>query len=922
MATIPLQIAQRSLDTGSVVQYPGGGEIGRAMQSAGSELTQLADYAQQRQDQMDRFKRVALENEFDQAVANQSDDFARNAPADGAGIHDGIVGQIDPKTGTVIKPGLFDNLADEYRQKMPASQRGYFDAGLGAKRLAVSGSAASTQYAQEQKYATLEVGKIQDGIINSILQMDPNDAKSYDAFKAQGRATIEASPLAPLAKKAALDAWEETTPKALAQAITARDPGKLRAMLGMAPAETKEVAPAAGGAGGASRSGGLLQRGRGIANYFQQKGLSPVAAAGIAGALMQENGGRFDGPAGDNGISHGAAQWNGARFEGLKHFAAARGKDWTDGTTQLDYILWEMENGDPGARRAGRELKAATTVEQAATAMMHFERPKGYSEGNPTAGHAYGNRLRFAQEVAGENPTVGVMAPSADPRFASLSPEDRLSLANADDVAFRQKEAAGRAQANAHYSAYKDAMELGVVQGKVADEGMISNDTILKDGDKATLIRSLRAQNETLNQTQADLASLASGGLTIDPYATKDRTRVDNIYSESLKHVPQAQQGAVTTEIIRQTGVVPQPVVNNIRQGLTSQDPAQVAAAAQTAQRITQLDPAALGRRDGGTEVQRAADDFGHMVNDLNMSPTDAAKRLIDLRDPAKQQTRKALEPAAKEFVKSLADFDLAKQFKTGWLGGTPSLGLTPEQELGIKADFNAIAEDMFYAKNGDPELAKNAALEQMKTLYGVSDLAGDHVLVKHPPEKYWPKQSSENATTAFGLIGIPGTAASPWQYVQTQLYQDVSKLDENFQPGSIRLVTTPETDAAVKRGEMPGYAVLYKDHNGNLQTIPGKLWRPDVTHMLETEKAKAAKRQADAEVAARQKDLQINAGRDREFSQGQDFTKPGTTIYTPERRQQFLKDEATGQKGAPGANIPTDIPSPDQLQPTPGNAM
>jgi hypothetical protein len=487
-----------------------------------------------------------------------------------------------------------------------------------------------------------------------------------------------------------------------------------------------------------------------------------------------------------------------------------------------------------------------------------------------------------------------------------LPPEDRLSLANADDVAFRQQQAADRAQANADYSAYKDSMELGIVQGKVSDEGLISNDTVLKDGDKATLIRSLRAQNDTINQTQADLSALASGGFTVDPYATKDRTRVDNVYAESLKHVPQDKQGAVTTEIIRQTGVVPQPVVNNMRQGLASQDPAQVAAAAQTAQRISQLNPSALGRRDGGSDVQKSADDFTHLVNDLNMSPTDAAKRLIDLRDPKVQQTRKALEPAAKEFIKSLADVDIASEFKTGLLGGTPSLGITPEQEFGIKADFNAIAEDMFYAKNGDAELAKNAALQQMKVLYGVSDLAGSHVLMKHPPERYWPQQSTQSDTTLFGSIPIPGTGGSPWQYAITQLHNDIDVYSQGgkaIDPSTVQLIATPETDADVKAGRLPGYAVMWRDDNGNLQTIPGKLWRPDVSKMQAVDKANEAKRQSEADTRARQNDQLYN-----------------TNLLTGEP---LPKTEATpAPKPEPGSNIPADIPSPDELQATPGSAM
>jgi hypothetical protein len=49
-----------------------------------------------------------------------------------------------------------------------------------------------------------------------------------------------------------------------------------------------------------------------------------------------------------------------------------------------------------------------------------------------------------------------------------------------------------------------------------------------------------------------------------------------------------------------------------------------------------------------------------------------------------------------------------------------------------------------------------------------------------------------------------------------------------------VQFVTTPETDKMVKRGEMPAYQVMYTDKNGVLQTIPGKMWRPDAKRIFD----------------------------------------------------------------------------------------
>lgn len=149
-------------------------------------------------------------------------------------------------------------------------------------------------------------------------------------------------------------------------------------------------------------------KGAEYSNYLQTKhGLSPVAAAGIVGGLVQESGldpgYGFTRPGGDNGTAHGMGQWRLDRAQGLQKFAQAQGKPPTDPTTQLDYLVTEMKGGDMGAQRAYAMLQQAKTPEEATTAMMHFFRPAGYTPNNPQGGHGYTQRVQYAQQFA---PTV------------------------------------------------------------------------------------------------------------------------------------------------------------------------------------------------------------------------------------------------------------------------------------------------------------------------------------------------------------------------------------------------------------------------------------------------------------------------------------------------------------------------------------
>lgn len=95
--------------------------------------------------------------------------------------------------------------------------------------------------------------------------------------------------------------------------------------------------------------------------YIQKKlismGFTASAAAGVVGNLVQESGLRTD-AIGDNGTSGGLAQWHNERLDALKRFAAARGKEWTDLDTQIEFLTEEMRTSyaDTYAKMQNAEL--------------------------------------------------------------------------------------------------------------------------------------------------------------------------------------------------------------------------------------------------------------------------------------------------------------------------------------------------------------------------------------------------------------------------------------------------------------------------------------------------------------------------------------------------------------------------------------
>lgn len=238
MATIPLQLAQRRLDTGSVVQYPQGSPVGAAMQGLGDELQQAAALVQQKQAQKAQFDGKIREAEFDADLSSLEDEAVRGAPADGSGLHDSVFGQIDPVTQRAVKPGSFDKLYDIYRDRMPESQRADFEAKREFYRKQGSERLATVQYDAEQKYYDVEIAKQQNRTLNSIATANPQDARTIERLKQDGLDFINSSGKPALYKDAARVDWLAKSEEAQFEGRLASDPSFARtapAALGLAP---------------------------------------------------------------------------------------------------------------------------------------------------------------------------------------------------------------------------------------------------------------------------------------------------------------------------------------------------------------------------------------------------------------------------------------------------------------------------------------------------------------------------------------------------------------------------------------------------------------------------------------------------------------------------------------------------------------
>jgi hypothetical protein len=159
------------------------------------------------------------------------------------------------------------------------------------------------------------------------------------------------------------------------------------------------------------------------------RGMDPHIAMGFVGNFMAESGkGLNTGAIGDGGNAIGIAQWNGARKRALMRFAEARGTDWRDIDTQIDFLFSELEGPEYAAYQT--ILRADDPAEAAFLVSEHFERP---GVKHMSTRMAYG-RMLGEQWDRGEVPKGGAPGRWREPGDDALAGEV-LSF-NPRDVGF------------------------------------------------------------------------------------------------------------------------------------------------------------------------------------------------------------------------------------------------------------------------------------------------------------------------------------------------------------------------------------------------------------------------------------------------------------------------------------------------------
>lgn len=394
------------------------------------------------------------------------------------------------------------------------------------------------------------------------------------------------------------------------------------------------------------------------------------------------------------------------------------------------------------------------------------------------------------------------------------------------------------AQTKAAYEQHRGALELGVLTGDVASEERILGDPILADDDKATLLRSFRTEQGSEGAARAYVNSLAMGtSAPLNPYDDDDKKLADKALESIVAAVPPEQAALATVEFVKESGVIPSSLVAGLRNGLASTDSAVLSRSLELVAGLSDVAPTALGAAEHGQELQDAAATYREFVQNRGLTVNDAAQFIVDGRKPEVKEERKLLSDGWKQAIKDskFSVMDVRKSFDTSILWGEPSAGTDPLAEASLTADYFAAAERAFTgAARGDVDLARTMALAEVKRVYGVTKISGDEVIMRLPPEQFYPAFDGGH------------------EYLRDLALADAREMDPKA--SKVRLMASVETSQDVRAGKPPRYNLVWQDENAVWQTAPG-LFVVDDGALTDLGEMQSAERRIRFEIERIQKD-------------------------------------------------------------------
>jgi hypothetical protein len=328
--------------------------------------------------------------------------------------------------------------------------------------------------------------------------------------------------------------------------------------------------------------------------------------------------------------------------------------------------------------------------------------------------------------------------------------------------------------------------------------------------------------------------------------------------------------------IARRYGMVPTSAISLLQGMLANGTAEQQIFALQSIATIEAARPGAFQHTTLHSTARAEADDFRFMTsgtNGLGLDPATALARILEQRTPAfreRAEARRALlrgpdNPLNRRTEAELADI-FANDPRDAWFGRS---AVGNPRDAGVMLQTYRAAFEHHFIRTGDEAQALAAARADLRRVYGVTRQSGEGPrIVRRPVEQVYPAVDGSHDWVRLQLQEI----------IRTETGRTIP-LNQIFLEAN-RATEEALSRGGVQSGHLPPYAFYWQERgaNGTLgppQTIPGRLFVPDLAGAISAASATADRQRADRARAERR-------GRDRSLG-GPDVGRRVPRAATPD---------------------------------------
>ncbi|MBK9156748.1 MAG: hypothetical protein IPM11_01230 [Micropruina sp.] len=451
---------------------------------------------------------------------------------------------------------------------------------------------------------------------------------------------------------------------------------------------------------------------------------------------------------------------------------------------------------------------------------------------------------------------------SATVASAALTPEQAAAV---QETARRQtaaQEQQRAAQYEADQTSKRNQLYIDLKEGSSPDASYRAarQSGLLSDfGDIEKAERIIRERNKGDEDYGRGLSLMQGGRGAANPYDKEHRDGVQAFYDRTVKGG--ADPAATAAAVFDRTGIVPPAFATAMRGALASEDPARVSAGLSTAANMLRQNPNAFAGVEGGAELEKHANEYRRLTEQLGFSSDQATKRVLaDARDTTR------LDPVKQEQLQqfrkqSLSQDQIDARLRSNFSSWSPfsdapfSVQLpNGPQRTAMASIYSEFAAEGF-EKFRDPDKALAFADLRVQQQFGVQN----GVLMRYPPAKAGLPKLAGTGVDGFGWVneqaaGVVkdqlGVSVDPSQIVLVPVEREGVSTRAAFN-GQPTTVTRGDSGQAAQRTAFQSVpytiTVMPKTPDQDVLVVHGVFFPDADTYVAGKNKAAAAGNEADA---------------------------------------------------------------------------